>query len=152
MNPHTYLISYIEKKENTNILLKKVLSRSMTKKYICYFKYNRLSLSRLRWYRITAYLEVKIWSLFTYENLTTDIKILWKRWELAPKEQFLLFYHNIFNISLTSGVKLHIHLWNVVVQFIFSSILQIWYDEVQISRSISESALDFEIPRVDCSD
>ena len=31
-------------------------------------------------------------------------------------------FHNIFNISLTSGVKLHIHLWNVVVQFIFSSI------------------------------
>ena len=27
-------------------------------------------------------------------------------------------FHNIFNISLTSGVKLHIHLLNVVVRFI----------------------------------
>ena len=30
-----------------------------------------------------------------------------------------LCLHNIFNISLTSGVKFHIHLWNVVVSFIF---------------------------------
>ena len=44
---------------------------------------------------------------------------MWKRGEIAPKEQFLilstLFYICIF---LTSGVKLHIHLLNVVVQFI----------------------------------
>ena len=32
----------------------------------------------------------------------------------------------------------------------FFSILQFWYVEVQISRSISESPLDFEITRVDC--
>ena len=56
---------------------------------------------------------------------------------------------NIFNEVLTSGVQLHIHLWNVVARFIFSSILQIWYVEVQLSRSISESPLDFEISRVD---
>ena len=37
-----------------------------------------------------AYLEVKIWSLFKHENLTGN-KILWKRGEIAPKEQFLLF-------------------------------------------------------------
>ena len=51
-------------------------------------EYSRLSLSwpRLSW--ITAYLEVKIWSLFKHENLTTGNKILWKR-EIAPKEQFL---------------------------------------------------------------
>ena len=59
-------------------------------------------------------------------------------------------FHNIFNISLTSGVKLYNHLWNMVVRFIFSSILQIWYVEVRISRSISEGSLDFEITRVDC--
>ena len=40
---------------------------------------------------------------------------------------------------------------NVVGQIIFSSILQIWYVEVQISRSISEGPLEFEITRVDCS-
>ena len=43
---------------------------------------------------------------------------MWKRGEIAPKEQFLLF-HNIFNLFLTSEVKLHIHLLNMVVRFIF---------------------------------
>ena len=33
---------------------------------------------------------------------------------------------------------------------IFSSILQIWYVELRISRSISKSPLEFEITRVDC--
>ena len=111
----------------------------------------RLSLSRPCLSRITAYLAVKIWSLFYHGNLTTGNKILWKRGEIAPKEQFNSpLFHNIFNISLNSGVKLHIHLWNVVVRFIFSSILQIWYVKVRISRSISESPLDFEITRIDC--
>ena len=54
-------------------------------------------LSRPRLSRITAYLEVKIWSLFKHENLTTGNKILWKRGEIAPKEQFLLF-STIFSI------------------------------------------------------
>ena len=92
---------------------------------------------------------MKIWSLFKHCNLTTGNKILWKRGEIAPKEQFLLF-STIFSMYLTSGVKLYIHLWNVVVRFIFSSILQIWYVEVRISRSISEGPLDFEITGVDC--
>ena len=48
-------------------------------------------------------------------------------------------FHNIFNISLTSEVKLYIHLVNVVVRFIISSILQIYYVEIRISRSILES-------------
>ena len=34
---------------------------------------------------------------------------------------------------------------------LFSSIPQIWYVEVWISQSVSESPLDFEITRVDCS-
>ena len=38
----------------------------------------------------------------------------------------------------------------MVVRFIFFSVLQIWYVEVWISRSISESPLDFEITRIDC--
>ena len=33
---------------------------------------------------------------------------------------------------------------------LFSLILQIWYVEVRISWSVSESTLDFEITRVDC--
>ena len=52
--------------------------------------------------RITAYLEVKIWSLFKNENLTTGNKILWKRGAISP------LFHNIFNISLSQGVKLRI--------------------------------------------
>ena len=40
-----------------------------------------------------------------------------KRGEIAPKEQYLLF-STIFSICLCSGVKLHIHLLNVVVRFI----------------------------------
>ena len=59
-------------------------------------------------------------------------------------------FHNIFNISLTSKVQLPISLLNVVNQIIFSSILQTWYVELRISRSISESPLEFEITRVDC--
>ena len=59
-------------------------------------------------------------------------------------------FHNIFNISLTSKVQLPISLLNVVNQIIFSSILQTWYVELLISRSISESPLEFEITRVDC--
>ena len=59
--------------------------------------YSRPSLFRPRLSRITAYLEVKIWSLFKHENLTTGNKILWKRGEIAPKEQFLLF-STIFSI------------------------------------------------------
>ena len=106
--------------------------------------YSWLSLSRPRLSRITAYLEVKIWSLPKHENLTTGKKILWKRGEIAP------LFHNIFNISLTSSPITHIYLLNVAVRIIFSSILQIWYVEIRISRSISEGPLEFEITRVDC--
>ena len=77
-------------------------------------KYSRTSLSRL--FRITAYLEVKIWSLFYYGIMTTGNKIMWKRgeiapkyiykiiWkrgEIAPKEQFLLF-STLFNIYISN--------------------------------------------------
>ena len=62
-------------------------------------KYSRLSLSRPRLSRITAYIEVKFWSLFYDGNLRTGNKILWKRGEIAPKKQFLLF-STIFSIYL----------------------------------------------------
>ena len=74
--------------------------------------YSQLSLSRPRLSRITAYLEVKILSLFKHVNLTVGNKILWKRGAISP------LFHNIINISLTSGVKLHIHLLTVAVRFI----------------------------------
>ena len=39
----------------------------------------------------------------------------------------------------------------MVARIIFSSNLEIWYVEVRISRSVSESPFEFEITRVDCS-
>ena len=92
------------------------------------FTYSRLSLSRVRLYRITAYLDgVKIWFLVSHGNLTTDNKILWKRGDIA-QGHFLPFstgaisplFHNIFYISLPIRVKIHIHLLNVIFRFIFS--------------------------------
>ena len=104
--------------------------------------YSRLSLSRPRLSRSE--------NLLKHENLTTGNKILWKKRRNCSYEAMSPLFHNIFKTSLTSGVKLHINLWNVVVRLIFSSIPQIWHIEVQISRSISASPLDFEKTRVDC--
>ena len=57
--------------------------------FACYSRlrwlYSWLSLSRPLLSRITAYLEVEIWSLPKHENLTTGEKILWKRGEIAPQ-------------------------------------------------------------------
>ena len=108
------------------------------------FKYSWFSLSRTRLSRIAAYLEVKILSLPKHENLTTSKKYCGKEEKISP------LFHNIFDISLMSRVQLHINLLNVVVRIIFSSILKMWYVEVRISRSVSESPLQFEITRVDC--
>ena len=73
-------------------------------------KYSRILLSRPRLSRITAYLEVKN-LVPVHGNLTTCNKILWKRGEIPA---FPIFFY----LSLASGVKLHIHLLNVVVRFI----------------------------------
>ena len=62
-------------------------------------KYSRLSLSRLRLSRITAYLEEKIWSFFKRRNLTSGNKVFWLRGETAPKEQFLPF-STIFSVYI----------------------------------------------------
>ena len=100
--------------------------------------YSRFSLSHLRLSRIIAYLEVKI-----FFNVEIKQKVT-KYW--GNFSSFLQY----FQISLTSGVKVHIHFWNRVVWFILSSILQIWYVEVQISGSSLESPLDFEIITKTC--
>ena len=63
--------------------------------------YSQLSLSWLRLSRITAYLEEKILSLFYYRNLKSGYKILWKRGEIAPREQFLPF-STIFSIYISN--------------------------------------------------
>ena len=66
---------------------------------------------------------------------------MWKRGEIAPKEQFLLFSTLFYiYIFLTSGVKLHIHLLNVVVQFIvFLTLSTLICRSTDISKSFSES-------------
>ena len=59
---------------------------------------------------------------------------MWKRGEIAP------LFHNIFNMSLSSGVKLPIHLLNVVVRFIVfltSATLIFW--DTDISKCFRES-------------
>ena len=113
--------------------------------------YSSLSLSRPRLSRITAYLEVKIWSLPKHENLTTGKKLLWKRGEIAPKEQFLLF-STIFSIYLQIlRVQLHIYLLNVVVRTIFFlNSGNLICRGTDISKYF-RSPFEFEITRVDCT-
>ena len=71
---------------------------------------------------------------------------MWKRGEIAPKEQKLLrsncssFPHYYIYIFLTSGVKLHIHLLNVIVQFIvFLTLSTLICRGTDISKYFSES-------------
>ena len=118
----------------------------------CISTYSWLSLSRPRLSRITAYLEVKIWSLPIHENLTTGGKYCRKEEKLLLRSNFSSFPQYFQYISsLTSKVQLPISLLNVVNRIISSSILQIWYVELRVSRSISESPLEFDITRVDCT-
>ena len=65
---------------------------------------------------------------------------MWKRGEIAPKEQFLPFFTLFYIIFLISGVKLHIHLLNVVVQFIvFLTLSALICRGTDISKCFSES-------------
>ena len=114
------------------------------------FDYSWLSLSRHRLSRITAYLEVKIWTLPKHENLTKGKKYYGKEEKLLLRSNFSSFPLYFQYISNFKSPITHIYLLNVVNRIIFSSSLQIWYVEVRISRSISECPLEFEITRVDC--
>ena len=72
--------------------------------------------------------------------MTTDNKIMWKRGEIAPKSNFSSFPHYYIYIFLTLGVKLHIHLLNVVVQFIdFLTLSTLICRGTDISKCFSES-------------
>ena len=69
---------------------------------------------------------------------------------LVGSKKISLFPYNIFNISLTSGVKLHVHLWNVVCSIYFFLIPQNLICQcIDFSKYFRES-LYFEITRVDC--
>ena len=73
--------------------------------------------------------------------MSTGNKIMWKRGDIAPKEQFFLFSTLFYiYIFLTSGVKLRIHLLNMVVQFIVFLILSTLICRgTDISKCFSES-------------
>ena len=73
--------------------------------------------------------------LFLHRNLRTGNKILWKRGEIASP-----LFHIILYIFLTSGVKLHIHLLNVIVWFIvFLTLSTLICRGTDISKCFSES-------------
>ena len=105
-----------------------------------------LSLSRLRLSRIIVFVEVKIFSLFLHGNLTTGNKILWKRGEIAPQEQFLLFLQ-YFNISLRSLVIYSFVKCGCSIYYFLNSANLICRC-TDISKYFRES-LDFEIMSVD---
>ena len=65
---------------------------------------------------------------------------MWKRGEIAPQEQFLLFSTLFYICISNSAVKLHIHLLNVVVQFIvFVTLSTLICRSTDISKCFSES-------------
>ena len=70
-----------------------------------------------------------------------------KRGEIAPN--FSSFLHYFIYIYLTSGVKFHIHLLNVVVQIVFLTLSTLICRGTKISKCFSDP-LEFEIMRVDC--
>ena len=62
---------------------------------------------------------------------------MWKRGEIAPNSSL---QHHLIYIFLTLGVKLHIHLLNVVVQFIvFLTLSTLICRSTDISKCFSES-------------
>ena len=70
--------------------------------------------------------------------MTTGNKIMWRRGEIASN--FSSFPHYFIYNFLTSGVKLHIHLLNVVVQFIvFLTLSTLICLSTDISKCFSES-------------
>ena len=113
------------------------------------YSYSWLSLSRPRLSQITAYLEVKILSLTKHENLTTGKKYCGKEEKLLLRSNFSSFPQYFRYISKFKSSVTHTFVKCGCSNY-FSSLLQIWYVDVQISRSISESPLEFEITRVDC--
>ena len=110
-----------------------------------------LSVSRPRLSRITAYLEVKIWPLLELENVTTGKKYCGKEEKLLLRSNFSSFPQYFQYISNFKSPITYIYLLNVVVRIIsFSSVLELWYVEIRVYRSILKSPLEFQLKRVDC--
>ena len=73
-----------------------------------------------------------------------NVKQRRSRWDGSSFPQYFQYISNFKNPITYTFVKCGCSIY-------FSSILQFWYVEVRISRSISESPLHFEITRVNCS-
>ena len=83
-------------------------------------------------------------------KLTTGNKIMWKRGEIAPKEQFLFFSTILLYIFISNfRCQITYSFVKCGCSILFSSLSQLWYVEVRISRSVSVSPLQSEITRVD---
>ena len=101
-------------------------------------EYSQTSLSRTHLFRITAF-EVKIWSLFEHETMKTGNKIMRKRGEIAPKEQFLLF-STLFCIYISNFRSQITNSLSVGVQFIVLLTLSTLIGRgTDISKCFSES-------------
>ena len=78
---------------------------------------------------------------------------MWKRGEIAPKKQFLLF-STLFYIYISNFRSQNTHSFVKcdcsIYCFPHSLNSDTMYVEVRISRSISVSPLEFEITRVEC--
>ena len=94
--------------------------------------YRSLSLSRPRLFRITAYLERKLWSLPKDEYLTTGNKILWKRGEISP------LFHNIFISNFKSPITYTFGKCGCLIYFFLSSSILL-YRGTDISKYFRES-------------
>ena len=79
--------------------------------------------------------------------MTTGNKMMWKRGEIA---NFSSFPHYFQNISIFRSQIAYSFVKCGCLIYLLSSVLQTWYVEIRIYRSISESPLDFEITTVDC--
>ena len=124
---------------NTAILFYAWSLMSLSNKGVLFSKYSRLSLSRLRLFRMTANLEMKIWCLFKHETLTTSNKIMWKRRSNFSSFPHYFQYISNFRSQITySFMKCGCSVFSL--HFCKSDN----YVEVRVSRSITES------PQVDC--
>ena len=90
-----------------------------------------------------------MWSLFATWNLTIHTKIVWKRGEIAPKEQFR-FYSTIFLLYLYFKEPNYIFICEMwLFDLFFLNSANLICRGRDVSKYFRES-LDFEILRVDC--
>ena len=115
---------------------------------LIYSKYSRLSLSQLCLSWKTAYLDVKIWSLFYHGNIV--IKYCGKEEKLLLRSNFSSFQQYFQYVSnFGSPIRYSFVKCGCLIYFFLSSANLLCRD--RISWGISESPLNLEITRVDCN-